>query len=148
MPFPGGWGEGTPVPERGLGGGGGLGPLPVGAKGTAGVASGHPSPPRSERRAGRATGKFQAAAAEGSLRRARHCPRRRRGGAGAGAGRQRVTPRAAAPPRERRRRQLPGAPGGSRACPHTGTRAAPSDLYLLLCLRGLWLRNPAVILLF
>lgn len=45
------------------------------SKGTFGVASGHPAQKKPEKRAGRASGKFQAAA-EGSLQRAHHSPRR------------------------------------------------------------------------
>lgn len=56
-----------------------------------------PAQQKSERSAGRASGKFQAAAAEGSLQRAHHSL-----AAGVGVERQRVTPRASAGPRERR----------------------------------------------
>lgn len=56
-----------------MGGGGGLGPLSRGGEEDYRVASGHPALENSERRAGRASGKFQAAA-EGSLQRALHSP--------------------------------------------------------------------------
>ena len=49
------------------------------SKETSGVASGHPAQKQPERRAGRASGKFQAAA-EGSLQRAHHSPWRGGGG--------------------------------------------------------------------
>lgn len=76
-------GVGTALPE--MGGGvreAGWGRTPQGADRNAGVASGHPAPHKPERRAGRASGKFQAAAAEESLQGARHS-RRLRGGGGA-----------------------------------------------------------------
>lgn len=50
---------------------GGVQPPSRGATQTAGVASGHPAPKQYERRAGKASGKFQEAA-EGSLQRAQH----------------------------------------------------------------------------